>query len=120
MGDINLKDVSTAASGLWYSDVCINATTTLLHTERDCSYTLITITMEDKIKTGTENSKYVFIFKINSKMNIGLSILSNMSFICSSKLLTHKQKFIKHDKKGIPFYNIVSYEKNITSHYEII
>ena len=31
-GDINLKYFSTTASGLWHSEVCINTTTTLLHT----------------------------------------------------------------------------------------
>ena len=65
--------------------------------------------MEDKIKTGTENPKYVFIFKLNSKMNIGLSMSSNMSFIVSGKLLTHIHHCIKHDNKDIPFYYMASY-----------
>ena len=113
MGDINLKYVSTAASGLWHSKVCINATTILLQTEHDYSYTLITVPMEDTIKICTENPKYVFIFKLNSKMNIGLSMSSNMSFISSGKLLTHRQHCIKHDNKDIPFYNMDSYGNKI-------
>ena len=103
MGDINLKYVNNAASGLWYFEVCINAITTLLHTENYHRYTLITIQMEDKINTGTENPKYVFIFKLISKMNIGLSMSSNMAFVFLGKLLTHRKHCIKHDDELYTF-----------------
>ena len=43
LGDVNLKSVQTASSGLWQSQVCVNASTSVLHTERDCTYTLITV-----------------------------------------------------------------------------
>ena len=41
--DVNPKSVQTASSGLWQSQVCVDASTSCLHTERDCTYTLMTV-----------------------------------------------------------------------------
>ena len=43
LGDINFKGVENKSSGLWQSQVCINAQTGIFHTENNCTYTLISV-----------------------------------------------------------------------------
>ena len=40
IGSVNLKEVESTAGGMWQSSICINAKTTVFHTESDCTYTL--------------------------------------------------------------------------------
>ena len=40
-GNINFKDVQTSSIGMWQSQICVNATTLIVHTEDDCIYTFI-------------------------------------------------------------------------------
>ena len=43
MGDVNLSQVMTSNCGAWQSQICVNASTSILHTESDCAYTLISV-----------------------------------------------------------------------------
>ena len=49
-GDINLKLTSTHDVGLWQSAICTNAQTKIFHTEKDCTYTLITVPNQEEKK----------------------------------------------------------------------
>ena len=51
MGNFGLQEVKTSRSGVWQSQVCVNATTKLFHIEHVCSYTPITVPKQSmKIK----------------------------------------------------------------------
>ena len=40
-GNINFQEVKTSTIGMWQSQICVNATMSILHTEDDCTYTFI-------------------------------------------------------------------------------
>ena len=42
-GDINIRKDKYSQYGIWKSAFCVNARTSKLHTEDDCSYTIITV-----------------------------------------------------------------------------
>ena len=48
-GGINLRKVMTSADGALQYQVCVNASTSILHTKCDCTYTMISIPLQ-KIK----------------------------------------------------------------------
>ena len=52
-GDIGIVRVKTSDSGLWQSQICIDASTSIEHTENDCTYTVISIPKQ----VGTFNRK---------------------------------------------------------------
>lgn len=43
IGDINIQRVASIKSGLYQSQVFVDASTEVAHTENDCTYTLISI-----------------------------------------------------------------------------
>ena len=45
--DINLKLRGQSCDNMWSTNVCINATTEEYHTEKDTSYTLITVPLQN-------------------------------------------------------------------------
>ena len=45
--DINLKLSGTSSENMWSTNVCINGTTEEYHTEKDNSYTLITVPLQN-------------------------------------------------------------------------
>ena len=79
MDNINLKN-DIVSSGLLYFKVCINIMIELFYTKYDCIYTFITVSIEDTIQMKIENPKYVFLFKLSSKMNTDLAISSDLTF----------------------------------------
>ena len=42
IGDCNMKTTAVSRSGVWQSSICVNSQTSTLHTENDCTYTVIT------------------------------------------------------------------------------
>ena len=47
-GSICLEGVKSSGYGLWQSSVCINAQTGIFHTEKDSTYTVITVPSQKK------------------------------------------------------------------------
>ena len=118
VGDINLKSLCTSEKGSWQFNVWVNATTALPHTERDCSYTLITVPLQHaqrKIK-GTHLPK--FRLQLQEKHNLTLSYDYHLSFIFSGYYITHNQTAPdKSFNTNYPFINMSSYSnKNVFSH----
>ena len=91
--------------------MCINASTTKWHTENDCSYTLVSVPKQECER------KYVFYFRLNPKIYVGIPMQSGVSFISSMKLLTHRQQCIADpgidsnfvSAQGNKFINVCSY-----------
>ena len=61
--DINLKLSGTSSENMWSTNVCINATMEEYHTEKDTSYTLITVPLQN--------------FNLQKKMVIYMTFCSN-------------------------------------------
>ena len=89
--DINLKKVPDYDSGLWHSTICVNAQTSIFHTEHDCTYTLIYVPSQEKKKGEKNGTKYHFIFKLKNKENIGIPMYEGITLLFSGKFLTHRQ-----------------------------
>lgn len=115
-GDINLKEEATAESGLWQSEICVNAMTRDFHTEKDITYTLISV--PDQIHDGKNMKKpYVpiFLFQINDNVTFGFKLQNKSSFIFNGTMLTHRQfsengYLEKNEKENINnFYNVACY-----------
>ena len=91
MGGVNLSQVKTSNCGAWKFHICVNASTSIFHTESDCIYTLISVPLQ-KLKPS-EKSKMdsMLIFQLNSSKSITLPLHGGLSFLYSGLFLTHRQ-----------------------------
>ena len=114
-GQINFKKVFTSDLGLWQSSICVNAITKEFHTEKDVTYTLITVPSQERLLSKHNGRETYFLFEINSDNCLGFEMKSGISFLFSGTMLTHKQFSIdgymdyKDREKIDPYYNIASY-----------
>ena len=117
LGSINFKDVDTTKDGIFQSVVCVNSTTKVFHTEKDCTYTLITVPSQTtpKVENKKTRSPTHFMFKLNENEVLALKMKQNVSFIFHGYTLTHRQHCIDSYRDNIPmeeyqpFYNIGCY-----------
>ena len=118
IGNINFKSTISSNEGLWQSSINVNAVTGIFHTERDITYTLISVPeqcSDTKRKSKNTRSDTYFLFKINDDKYISFKMVDNLSFLFSGCMLTHKQFCVDQyktlDLNNIlePFYNISSY-----------
>ena len=79
----------------------VDASTRVFHTERDCSYILISVPLQE----NSESKRYDFQYKVNSKFQIGICMVPGVSFTYSAYLLTHRQ----HRYDGNNFFSIAAY-----------
>ena len=116
---LNMKEVFTSKDGCWQSSLCINAITKEFHTEKDCTYTLISIPLQDCNHKKNKAHRYDFIFKINDRKHISIKLTPGTSFIFSGLYLTHHQN-MSVDNETINesnFFNIASYgNKRLFTH----
>ena len=107
--------VTSTGYGSWSSNLCVNATTDLFHTEDDCTYTIISVPLQSK-----SQNKYKFLFQLNESSTIGIELIPNTSFMFSGMLLTHRQAVddqVMNDQGSDISINISSYgNKRIFSH----
>jgi hypothetical protein len=104
-GQNHLQNVPTTQSGLWQSQLCINAETSVIHTEKDCCYTLISVPNQE-----FDCNKTAFKFCFNEDNSISLNLVKNVSFIFSGVFLSHKQvRNNLKEKEGVSFFNLASY-----------
>ena len=106
-GDINIKRNSYFEYGIWKSVVSVNSQTKQLHTENDCSYSVITVPKQNAMK---KKRHYNFMYKLNGNECITLPMNDAMSFIFSGKFLIHRQ-FCNGDclEKNDYFFNFQTY-----------
>ena len=98
-----LQKTKANESGCWASSICVNAETQILHTENDCTYTIICAPRQMEI-----TSKYEFNFCFNSTNNLSIVMNSGVSFMFSGLLLQHKQYKLNPNNDEI-FYNFSAY-----------
>ena len=70
-----MKEQTISDSGLWQSEICINAMTRDFHTEKDITYTLISV--PDQCHDGKNKKKALtptFLFQINDNMTFGFKL----------------------------------------------
>ena len=104
IGDCNLKETAVSEVGLWQSSICVDCQTSSLHTENDCTYTIITTPNQDK------NTAPIFLFEIQKGFTIGLQMDPGLSFMFSGKYLYHRQMILdSNDAKERSFINLASY-----------
>ena len=106
--DVNFKKVLSSNYGCWQSSICVNAQTKEFHTEKDCTYTLITIPNQSNMKDNQK--RYKFLFRFNEKKYCSIQLSIGMSFIFSGTYLTHRQYANVNDDMNISdFFNVASY-----------
>ena len=123
IGSVNLKKMSTSENGIWQSEICVNAKTNQFHTEKDVTYTFITIPQQKlKSNTGILRNNTVFLFEMNEWTNVSLKMIPNLSFIFSGAMLSHRQHCGKirdtfEEKELEPFFNIACYGNQKLFHH---
>ena len=116
--ELNIKETPSIADGCWQSSICVNAETKQMHTEHDCTYTLISIPKQVIPKDTKCFPKYDFLFKLTNNQSINISLKPGISFMFSGLFLTHRQnksKVTQHDK--MPFFNMASYGNKRLFHH---
>ena len=90
--DVNFNLSKTSKDGLWQSELCINAITREFHTERDITYTLISVPQQYNDESSKRNpSPTYFLFQLDNDNIIGFKTTENTSFIFNGTMLTHRQ-----------------------------
>ena len=104
IGDCNLKKTAVSDVGLWQSTVCVNCQTSVLHTENDCTYTVITTPNQ------VTNVVPIFLFEIKKGFTVGLQMDPGLTFMFSGKYLFHRQMILDQiDTTNSTFINLASY-----------
>ena len=115
-GNINFKMSTTSQHGLWQSELCCNAITKDFHTEKDITYTLISVPYQQHDNPKKKKPRdSIFLFKINKTKTIGFKLFQKCSFIFNGTMLTHRQ--FSEDgyeneeyRNGVSnFYNVACY-----------
>ena len=110
LGDVNLRQVMTSDCGAWQSQTCVNASTSILHTERDCTYTLISVPQQKLKRYKKSKMDSTFIFQLNNGISITFPLQGGLSFVFSGLFLTHLQHYPNHQgNNDESFYNMASY-----------
>ena len=108
IGDFNMNKVSISECGMWQSCICVNAQTTHIHTENDCTHTVITVPKQNIKKEPTDD--YTFLFELKKGETVGIKMSCGISFMFSGKYITHCQAHNESiSKKNSVFVNIASY-----------
>ena len=104
IGDCNFLKTAVSEAGLWQSSVCVNCQTSILHTENDCTYTVITTPSQHT------NVVPISLFEIQKGFTIGLQMDPGLTFMFSGKYLFHRQMVLdQKDTNDSTFINLASY-----------
>ena len=108
IGSIKLKETEYSNFSIWKSVFCVNTETTQLHTEDDCSYTVITV---PKQKAMIKKREYKFMFALNDAHSIAIRMNEPLTFMFSGKCLLHNQSCNRTDHIGTDdcFFNFGTY-----------
>ena len=108
-GNICLNAVPTTEYGLWQSQICIDASTSTAHTEKDCTYTLISVPNQQNTFSRKVKRKSYFLFVLNDHEKICIPLTPQVTFFFSGVCLVHRQNHPSSDDHAINFLNIASY-----------
>ena len=101
---------NTYGEGLWNCFMFVDGKTENFHTEKDCSYTFITVPQQILHSNLTDNERPKFVFKIDEERELSLPLVNGVSFLYNATFLTHRQRYDAILKKDEPrFFNISSY-----------
>ena len=102
--DLNMKRTSLSDHGMWQNSICVNCQTTDLHTENDCTYTVVTIPNQK------DQTVPYFIFELKKGFTLGLQMDHGLSFLFSGQYLFHRQMLLDAKQpKDSNFFNFASY-----------
>ena len=90
VGDLNFKAIdkdNEDNTGIWQTSICVNAETTELHCENDCTYTLIVVPKQDNDKE--QSAEYNFIFDLMKGFTVGIKMDPSVCILFSGKYLLH-------------------------------
>ena len=100
----------TSNDGAWQSPVCVNTSLSILYTECDCTYAMISIPLQKIKRSKKSKMDSMFIFRLNKDSTISLPLQSGLSFVFSGLFLTHRQNYPNHlQNNQETFYNVASY-----------
>ena len=77
-GDCKLEKMLCSSEGLWQASIGVDASTSELHCENDCTYTLISVPKQEKI--NNQYSEYNFLFEFKKGETLGLKLDEGVSF----------------------------------------
>ena len=90
--------------------LCINAQTSIAHTEPDASYTIIVVPSGfQKLEKNEKSNKGKFEFFIDEDKIMVLPMHAGLILPYSGYLLTHRQQIYDGNELSPPFMNIVAY-----------
>ena len=113
--DVNLRETETSPYGIWQCEVCCNAMTKLFHTEKDVTYTVISVPRQYSKSRLNRRQPTYFLLKLNDNKTVGIELLDDLSFLFSGTGITHRQfcqdsydeEKLKDESKQ--FYNVACY-----------
>ena len=86
--DLNMKRTSLSDHGMWQNYFFVNCQTTDLHTENNCTYTVVTVPNQK------EKTVPYFIFEFKKGFTFGLQMDHGLSFLFSGQYLFHRQMIL--------------------------
>ena len=108
-GDINLSNVATTVNGMWQSQICVDASTAVEHTENDCTYTVISVPNQHISLSRKMRKSLYFVFCISQSESLRLPLAPHLSFFYSGLFLVHRQNHPNTTQTVECFVNVASY-----------
>ena len=93
-----MTNVKTSVSGFWNTMLYFNGTTSKLHTEKYCSYKLITVPKQIGAASKNHTNQPIFLFKFNDRDKLMIPLASSVIFIYNGKFITHRQSCARNNK----------------------
>ena len=78
-----MRKMQHSETDIWQVSICVSCQTSNLHTENDCTYTVITTPRQET--WGRKRPEYNFIFELKKGETIGLELETGISLIYSGK-----------------------------------
>ena len=79
-GDIGIVKVKTSDSGLWQSQICIDASTSIGHAENECTYTVISMQKQVGIFSRKKRKKLYVLFVLNENEGVHVPLSQKCTF----------------------------------------
>ena len=121
-GIVGSKKMGTISNGMWQSSMCVNAKTSVLHTEEDYTYTFCKAPSQISNDIKDRDYQRIFFIQVSETEIIAIPFAINLLFLLTVTFLTHRQHCnLEFGIDGRKFYNIVSYgNTNLHAHQEVI